>query len=312
MSSSKAAISAVKHPFQSRSSRLAARNQRINNEEKEVIPSSALHFLSNKSNTKSASTAPNDPNSSSSSDPSAPHDTFSSALDILNSSGSESKSNSFSSASAYQAHPSKSAAPLAIPDKQQFCIDMLVHGYVNSFVDFFYLTHRPEEETQKTATVAAAKSAEPAAPPGIDPSTSSTLSASSPDSSNSASPSSSRSPPPLPLSSLPSLQSWLTSAEESHRHGDSSTVFSSYSNLAEYFHSTLQDFKTAIYFYEKCLDISESIGDKQKQCEANIKLGKTHQQMGKKCSNSIRFKSNFRTLNLYIELVTCSHSISTL
>lgn len=32
-------------------------------------------------------------------------------------------------------------------DKQSLCIDILVNGHVNSFVDFFYLTHRSDEES---------------------------------------------------------------------------------------------------------------------------------------------------------------------
>lgn len=32
----------------------------------------------------------------------------------------------------------------SVPDKQSFCVDILMHGYVQSFVDFFYLTHRPD------------------------------------------------------------------------------------------------------------------------------------------------------------------------
>ena len=29
-------------------------------------------------------------------------------------------------------------------DKQSLCIDILVSGHVQAYVDFFYLTHRPE------------------------------------------------------------------------------------------------------------------------------------------------------------------------
>ena len=29
-------------------------------------------------------------------------------------------------------------------DKQSLCIDVLVNGYCQAYVDFFYLTHRPE------------------------------------------------------------------------------------------------------------------------------------------------------------------------
>ena len=40
------------------------------------------------------------------------------------------------------------AAPLDPSyDKRSLCVDVLVEGNVNSFVDFFYLTHRPAEDT---------------------------------------------------------------------------------------------------------------------------------------------------------------------
>ena len=46
-------------------------------------------------------------------------------------------------------------------DKQSLCIDILVSGHVQAYVDFFYLTHRPEvdapegddaEEPEETPT----------------------------------------------------------------------------------------------------------------------------------------------------------------
>lgn len=33
-----------------------------------------------------------------------------------------------------------------VPDKRALCLEMLSEGYVQAFVDFFYLTHRPEPE----------------------------------------------------------------------------------------------------------------------------------------------------------------------
>eukprot|EP00965_Chrysotila_dentata_P249876 6209122-Pleurochrysis_carterae.AAC.3 len=31
-------------------------------------------------------------------------------------------------------------------DKQALCVDILVNGYVQAYVDFFYLTHRPDAQ----------------------------------------------------------------------------------------------------------------------------------------------------------------------
>jgi hypothetical protein len=49
-----------------------------------------------------------------------------------------------------------------------------------------------------------------------------------------------------------------------HRRGDSDTVYDAYEKLAHYFREN-DDEKTAIYFYEKCLDIAESVDNVQQQ-----------------------------------------------
>ena len=42
--------------------------------------------------------------------------------------------------------PDFQPAENAQPDKLSLCIETLVSGHVNSFVDFFFLTHRSEDE----------------------------------------------------------------------------------------------------------------------------------------------------------------------
>ena len=56
-------------------------------------------------------------------------------------------------------------------------------------------------------------------------------------------------------------------------------VFDAYEKLAGFFQSS-QDYKTAVYFYEKCLDIAESMEDLSQQGNSNLHLGLTHDLMG--------------------------------
>lgn len=125
--------------------------------------------------------------------------------------------------------------PKLSSDKQALCIDILVNGYVNSFVDFFYLTHRSDDESATR--------------------------------------------PPIPDDQLQYIQSQLSVAEKAHRRGDSDLVLSAYDKLASYFQET-GDYKTSIYFFEKCLDIAESMDDLAQQGNANLNLGLTHGAMG--------------------------------
>ena len=144
------------------------------------------------------------------------------------------------------------AAPVA--DKQSLCVDILVNGFVNSFVDFFYLTHRSDQELATRS--------------------------------------------PVPDDQLFYIKQQLTVAEKAHRRGDSDKVLGAYDKLASYFQETA-DYKTSIYFYEKCLDIAESMDDLAQQGNANLNLGLTHDAMGDTAS-AIKFHE--RHLQLAIEL----------
>lgn len=127
----------------------------------------------------------------------------------------------------------ESGAPPVL-DKQALSIDVLTKGYVNSFVDFFYLTHRTDEDKGR-----------------VD----------------------------IPNYQLQYVQENLTNAEKAHRRGDSNKVFDAYERLAGYFQET-KDFKTSIYFYEKCLDIAEITKNFAQMGNSNHNLGLTHDAMG--------------------------------
>lgn len=163
-----------------------------------------------------------------------------------------------------------SASPL-LSDKQTLCIDLLVNGHVNSFVDFFYLTHRAEDDALLAAAAAAAAgiatsgSTDPAAFNAVNAATNAANTANA--------------TPTVPPHKLNMIKELLATAETAHRRGDSEQVYESYEALAHDFHGS-SDYKTAIYFYEKCLDLAEQCGDLAQQCSSNLNLGLTHDKMG--------------------------------
>ena len=105
---------------------------------------------------------------------------------------------------------------------------MLCEGYVNSFVDFFYLTHRINEEAADLTTTKQ------------------------------------QTQYTIPERYYTELKRQLTTAESGHRHGDTNKVLEAYEQLATYFQEN-KDYKTAIYFHEKCLDLSEAVGNLAQQ-----------------------------------------------
>ena len=130
-------------------------------------------------------------------------------------------------------------------------------GYVNSFVDFFYLTHRSEGDAAIQHVA---------------------------------------------VDQLPYVKEFLTTAEASHRKGDSAREYEAYKKLADYFRETT-DFKTAIYFYEKCLEISETMDDARRQCVANLCLGLTHEKLNE-IIKSIRYHERHLALAKHINDAT--------
>ncbi|KAL1503767.1 hypothetical protein AB1Y20_012235 [Prymnesium parvum] len=126
-------------------------------------------------------------------------------------------------------------------DKQNLCIDILVNGHVQAYVDFFYLTHRPE-------SVHAAD----------EPSTAQLG---------------------IPPAKLPFVKVQLAEAETARRRGDTGAVFTAYEQLAAFF-TDLSDQRTAIYFWEKCLEISQLTSDVAGETKTTLALGVAHERSG--------------------------------
>lgn len=122
-------------------------------------------------------------------------------------------------------------------DKQTLCIDILVSGHVQAFVDFFYLTHRPEVEPQEEPQEEQVG---------------------------------------IPSAMLPLVKTQLAEAEVARRRGDTQAVFGSYRQLADFF-TGLADQRTAIYFWEKCLEITQLTSDTAGEAQATRSLGMAHE-----------------------------------
>ena len=126
--------------------------------------------------------------------------------------------------------------------KQGLCVEILAGGFVQSYVDFFYLMHRPD--------------------PNPDPNRPEMA-----DAEIQVSP-----------EDMTFIKEKLITAESARRQGDTNIVFESYSALARYFQDA-QDSKTGIYFYEICLEIARLTSDLLGEIRANNNLGLAHARL---------------------------------
>jgi len=126
-------------------------------------------------------------------------------------------------------------------EKDDICMEILMEGFVQSYVDFFYLTHRPDPVPDPTRE-------------GVEREIN------------------------VPLNEMLFIRDNLQAAERARRQGETRIVYESYNKLAQYFQD-VNDCRTGIYFYEKCLEIARLTSDKQGEMGANHCLGLAHQSI---------------------------------
>jgi len=126
-------------------------------------------------------------------------------------------------------------------EKDDICMEILMEGFVQSYVDFFYLTHRPDPVPDPTRE-------------GVEREIN------------------------VPLNEMFFIRDNLQSAERARRQGETRIVYESYNKLAQYFQE-VNDCRTGIYFYEKCLEIARLTSDKHGEMGANHCLGLAHQSI---------------------------------
>lgn len=144
-------------------------------------------------------------------------------------------------------------------DKHTICLQILQDGFVQSFVDFFYLTHKPEADAPTNGS------------DGIEH--------------DNSRPGENRLV--LPSEQLEFVRSSLCDAEAARRQSQTKEVFSSYQALATLF-ASMDDFKTSVYFREKCLEISKLVADTEGELMASRELGVAHDKLSNK-PESIKF-----------------------
>jgi len=141
---------------------------------------------------------------------------------------------------------SGSVAGSEVKERRQLCEQILINGYVQSFVDFFYLTHRPDPKAAMFNTGGENSAIEKEIE--VTP------------------------------REMVFVSKHLTTAEKARRLGDTNVVYQSFNVLAQYFQQ-LEDPKTGVYFYEKCLEISRLTNDRVAEMLANHCLGVVYETM---------------------------------
>lgn len=123
---------------------------------------------------------------------------------------------------------------------ENFCQSLLVGGYVQSYVDFYHLSHR------------------------VDPNMSD---------------SSSTQKIQISLEDMTFIKDNLIAAEIARRQGNTAGVYAAYTRLADYYVG-LSDWRTAIYFHEKCLEVAKLTTDSRAEMSALHASGFVCQKMG--------------------------------
>lgn len=132
------------------------------------------------------------------------------------------------------------------------CKQMLMDGYVQSYVDFYHLTHRHEDKQEIDG-----------AEKPLDPAISAIT--------------------PVIVAKINSddlvfMRDNLVGAEVARRQGDTNSVYTSYNNLADHYVNK-KDWKTGFFFHEKCLEVAQLTNDIRAEMSAHHSLGIINQLM---------------------------------
>jgi len=133
----------------------------------------------------------------------------------------------------------ESSIKLELVTDADFCHQLLVDGFVQSYVDFYHLTHRADPNQGEGGTAKIKTSFE----------------------------------------DMVILRDNLMGAENCRRSGNTSGVYTAYNNLADVY-AKKGDWKTSIFFHEKCLEVAQLTSDKKAELDAINALGTVYQKMG--------------------------------
>ena len=116
----------------------------------------------------------------------------------------------------------------------ELCQQLLVDGFVQSYVDFYHLTHRADPNAVEGRVVSKIK---------------------------------------MNVDDLIFIKDNLVQAEKSRRNGNTNGVYTAYNKLADMYMKNM-DWKTSIFFHEKCLEVAQLTADMRAEMSANHALGK--------------------------------------
>ena len=119
----------------------------------------------------------------------------------------------------------------------EFCEQLLADGFVQSYVDFYHLTHRADPNDPNSVKVN------------------------------------------ISVEDMQYIRNCLTEAESARRVGNTANVYSSYTKLADYYCGLL-DWRTSLFFHQKCLDVAQLTSDLRAEMAGNHALGLVNQKMG--------------------------------
>lgn len=149
-------------------------------------------------------------------------------------------------------------------DKQQLCIDLLMVGCVQSFVDFFYITHRRQTGTAGSNNA----QVESASGPGQSHEQESK-------------------DVEIPEETLVFLKETLEVAETARRAANYQHCFESYNTLAEYFEK-VPDLRSGMYFHQRCADVASEVDARESISKAFLNLG-TCEERGQNWESAMQF-----------------------
>jgi len=119
------------------------------------------------------------------------------------------------------------------------CQQLLVGGFVQSYVDFYQLTHRVDPTKIQDAGMSQIQ---------------------------------------MSKEDTVFIRDNLVKAEVSRRQGDTLNVYHAFNQLADFFVRN-QDWQTSLFFHEKCLEVSQLTNDVRAEMSANNALGNIYQLM---------------------------------
>jgi tetratricopeptide (TPR) repeat protein len=121
----------------------------------------------------------------------------------------------------------------------ELCQQLLVNGFVQSYVDFYHLTHRVDPNLVEERGESQIK---------------------------------------ISVDDMIFIRDQLVKAELSRRQGDTVSVYSAFNKLADFYVEN-HDWKTSFFFHEKCLEVAQLTNDSRGEMSANHSLGVIYQLM---------------------------------